>query len=316
MQERDVEIETDGLTLKGSLTLPGNGEARGLVLCIHGTGPLDRDENMKGQKLDVFNSLAESLAEAGYAAVRYDKRGCGESDGDYYQAGHFELVSDALAWATHLGNGAFGPCGPLYLLGHSEGTIIAPQVAQKNGAVAGLVLICPFVQNVEDLLRQQAVEMEKANRDMPGLVGWIARRFVQLMGGVPKLQEKAIRRIKSSDAPSVRFMLRKFEAKALRELMALDPRQIYATVRVPTLLFGAEKDVQCDPADVALIAAELGDLATTHVEKDLTHILRKDDGPASFLAYRELIKSPIDQSVAQHVLAWLNARSPSKPTGD
>ncbi|MCG8559250.1 MAG: lysophospholipase [Hyphomicrobiales bacterium] len=308
MRERDVEIQTDGLTLRGSLTLPRIGTARGIVLCIHGTGPLDRDENMKGQTLDVFNSLAKSLAEAGYGTVRYDKRGCGESDGDYYRAGHFDLVSDALAWATHLGNGTWGRFGPLYLLGHSEGTIIAPQVAQKNGAVSGLVLICPFLQNVEDLLRQQAVEMEKANRDMPGLVGWFIRRFVQLMGGVPKLQDKAIRRFKSTDAPMVRFMLRKFEAKALRELMAIDPRQVYATVTVPTLLFGAEKDVQCDPADVAQIAAALGDLATAHVETDLTHILRKDHGPAGFLAYRKLIEAPMDPCVAEHVLAWLDAR--------
>lgn len=316
MAQRDIEIKNDGLTLKGSLTVPRSGGAPALVLFIHGTGPLDRDENMKGQRLDVFNSLAQRLAEAGYASVRYDKRGCGRSEGNYHQAGHFDLVSDALAWANHLKKETGGKFGPVYLLGHSEGTLIAPQVARKSDAVAGLILICPFLQNVEDILRRQAVEMERANRDMPGLGGWLLRRIVQIFGGIPKMQDKTIRRIKSSDAPMIRILLRKVEAKALRELMAVDPRLVYATVTVPTLLFGGEKDLQCDPDDVALIAAQLGDLAVAHVEKDLTHILRKDEGPASFLAYRRLLKSPMDPCVAEHALAWLDARSPSRPVSD
>ena len=53
------------------------------------------------------------------------------------------------------------------------------------------------------------------------------------------------------------------------------------------------------------IAALIGDHARTHVEPDLTHILRKDDGPASFLAYRRLLERPMDPCVATHVLAWL-----------
>jgi hypothetical protein len=31
---------------------------------VHGTGPLDRNENMRGQRLDIFNALAEALARA------------------------------------------------------------------------------------------------------------------------------------------------------------------------------------------------------------------------------------------------------------
>ncbi|MGI9384846.1 MAG: alpha/beta hydrolase, partial [Methyloligellaceae bacterium] len=263
----------------------------------------------------VFNSLAHSLAEAGYASLRYDKRGCGKSEGQYYRTGHFDLVSDALAWVSHLSKATWGRFGPTYLLGHSEGTLIAPQVARKSAAVAGLILICPFLQNVEDILREQALEMEKANRDMPGLGGWLLRRVVQVFGGISKMQDKTIRRIKSADTPMIRIMLRKVEAKALRELMSVDPKQVYETVTVPTLLFGGEKDLQCDPDDVERIAAQLGDLAAAHVEKDLTHILRKDEGPASFLAYRRLIKSPIDPCVALHVLAWLDGHRSASPAG-
>ena len=50
---------------------------------IHGSGPMDRNENMPGQSLNVFNTIAEHLAEKGIASLRYDKRGCGKSGGNY-----------------------------------------------------------------------------------------------------------------------------------------------------------------------------------------------------------------------------------------
>ena len=46
------------------------------------------------------------------------------------------------------------PLGGIYLLGHSEGTVIAPQVFAARPGVRGLILLCPFVQNIEaQLLR-------------------------------------------------------------------------------------------------------------------------------------------------------------------
>jgi hypothetical protein len=74
------------------------------------------------------------------------------------------------------------------------------------------------------------------------------------------------------------------EARSLRELMAIDPAQVYARLAAPTFLLGAANDLQCKPDDVSRIAALLGDKATPHIEPDLTHILRKDEAPPSFLA--------------------------------
>ena len=62
---------------------------------VHGSGPLDRNENVKkGSHLNLFNTLAHHLAGIGIASLRYDKRGCGESTGDYYAAGHSDLLAD------------------------------------------------------------------------------------------------------------------------------------------------------------------------------------------------------------------------------
>jgi uncharacterized protein len=42
---------------------------------LPGSGPLDRDENVEGQRLDIFNAIAHQLAQTGFASIRDDKRG-------------------------------------------------------------------------------------------------------------------------------------------------------------------------------------------------------------------------------------------------
>lgn len=61
MIEKEITIDSYGNRLSGTVCLPeGNGRFP-LVLMLHGSGPLDRDENMKGQRLNVFNTIAHYL---------------------------------------------------------------------------------------------------------------------------------------------------------------------------------------------------------------------------------------------------------------
>lgn len=103
MHETDVAIQSGGARLAGTFCVPAGRVFFPAVLMIHGSGPLDRDENMYGQRLDIFNqrldifnTVARGLAEAGIASLRYDKRGCGASAGDFFQTGHADLVADAV----------------------------------------------------------------------------------------------------------------------------------------------------------------------------------------------------------------------------
>lgn len=58
MIEHDISISSFGDRLEGTACLSSEDRRHPLVLMIHGSGPLDRDENMKGQPLNVFNTLA------------------------------------------------------------------------------------------------------------------------------------------------------------------------------------------------------------------------------------------------------------------
>ena len=149
MVEKECSIKSGDAVLKGTACLPKIHGRFPVVLMIHGSGPLDRDENIDGQGLNIFNAIAHHLADNGIASVRYDKRGCGESTGNYYSAGHFDLVEDAVQWFDSLDGFEFCDQKRKYLLGHSEGCIIAPQVNLKRPAVAGMILLAPFIESLE-----------------------------------------------------------------------------------------------------------------------------------------------------------------------
>ena len=226
MIHRELSIESDGATLAGELSLPDGVRRYPVVLMVHGSGPLDRNENTRGQSLNVFNHLADQLAAAGIASYRYDKRGCGKSTGDYYQAGHADLVDDASACIDQLVRTA--NCDPqqIFVLGHSEGTIIAAQLANQHQDLAGLILLCPFVEPMESILRRQARQMKADLLRTTGIRHWILSGFFRCFGDPVHGQEKLIAKLKSSDVTTFRSMLRKINAKWLRVVRADNSRFI------------------------------------------------------------------------------------------
>jgi alpha/beta superfamily hydrolase len=73
--------------LNGTLTLPDGGTPAPGVAIASGSGPLDRDSNHRRARFDVARQLAHALAAGGLASLRYDKRGVGESPGDWRTVG-------------------------------------------------------------------------------------------------------------------------------------------------------------------------------------------------------------------------------------
>ena len=56
MLELELEIKAADGVLSGTLCLPSDRGPFPCVLMLPGSGPLDRDENFEGQRLDIFNT--------------------------------------------------------------------------------------------------------------------------------------------------------------------------------------------------------------------------------------------------------------------
>lgn len=159
----------DGHEIRGSLTYPSrmNGR-RPAVLLIHGAGPMDLNLTIPGRySADgrpnrAFESISKALGENGVIVFRYNKRGITDVPGaepvvnEAIYNGHTfdQLVADARAALEILRNDPNVDTSKILLLGISQGTMIAPQVAKEDGHIAGLLLLASignFQRNFEKI---------------------------------------------------------------------------------------------------------------------------------------------------------------------
>lgn len=134
--EEMLQLETATGTLHGTLLRPGDAPQPLVALIVSGSGPTDRDGNnpMAGHN-DALKLVAQALADAGIASLRYDKRGIAASaaaGADESRLRFDDYVDDAAAWAAQLARD--GRFAALAIVGHSEGaTIAALAVAKAPG---------------------------------------------------------------------------------------------------------------------------------------------------------------------------------------
>jgi pimeloyl-ACP methyl ester carboxylesterase len=153
-REIDVRVGAAPYLLGGTLTLPrGNGPFPAVVL-VHGSGPSDRDSSVGATK--IFRDLAHGLASSGIAVLRYEKRTYAYRD----QLSNGislddEAVLDGVA-AVKLFN-ARSEIDParVFVIGHSLGGLLAPEIAVRAGGVAGVALLSPPGRPPWEIVREQ-----------------------------------------------------------------------------------------------------------------------------------------------------------------
>ena len=176
---RDLVIDLgNGIQTNAQLTIPavGNGPFPG-VLLIAGSGIRDMNESLDYIRIDnhtgskvypptPFFQIAEYLSERGFVVLRYDKRGIGENgtilDSNAWGNLTFnDLKQDAEKALAVLAQQPEVDPNRITVLGHSEGTVIAPRVAIDNTTkVRNIVLMGAAAQNVYELGYFQNVDLK------------------------------------------------------------------------------------------------------------------------------------------------------------
>ncbi|HEY0670813.1 MAG TPA: alpha/beta fold hydrolase [Longimicrobiales bacterium] len=128
--ERPITFSHGAVKLAGSLLLPRAGVSLPAVVFVHGSGA-------EGRWASRF--LATQLALGGTAAFIFDKRGVGESSGDWRTATLDDLAGDVAAAIARLKQEPGIDAKRIGIHGHSQGGTLAPLMAARSAGIAFII---------------------------------------------------------------------------------------------------------------------------------------------------------------------------------
>jgi dienelactone hydrolase len=167
--EEVITFQSQGAKVVGTLTTP-DGAPAPVVILFHGfTGA--RDElPVANTKDGVFSRTARALAAAGYASLRIDFRGSGESEGIFADTTFEGQIADGLEAVKLMTADPRVKGSDLALIGWSQGGLVATAVAGRSGApdvVALWQAVATPKVTFEGLLGKQVMEKGAAAGNAP-----------------------------------------------------------------------------------------------------------------------------------------------------
>lgn len=154
--EKPVVLESQGQQMVGMFHLPEIDKPVPAVAIYHG---------FTGTKVEphrIFVKMARKLNELGIAAVRFDFRGSGDSEGDFANMTMSGEIADALRVLDFLEEQKAVDSNRLGVIGLSMGGAVAASVAGQDNRVKSLALWAAVARF--DLFEQNAEEIEKAKK--------------------------------------------------------------------------------------------------------------------------------------------------------
>lgn len=216
------------------------------VILLSGSGVSDRDGFAAG--IPTLGQLAGALADAGFLAVRYDKRGFGQSGGRSESATLQDYSEDVRAVVRWLRARKDVDQKRIAVVGHSEGAWVGLQAAARENRIAAVVSLAGSATTGADLVLAQ----QQAALDLLKLAPADREQRValqkQIHGAV--LTGKGWETI----APALR---KQADTPWFQSMLSFNPATIVDDVRQPILFVHGEIDRQVPVAHVT----QLSDIA-------------------------------------------------------
>lgn len=314
------------LQIGATLSYPKLEGAFPAVLLIAGSGPMDRDS--KVFNLKPLADIADYLTRAGYVVLRYDKRGIGESGGEFSKVVYSDLISDATAALDYLKSLPVVEGSSVGVIGHSEGGLVA-QVLASRGMVDYLVMLAtPATSGKETIIFQNkvllepmlqegkeedfdesirslfdTVMMESATReaDSLALLQFNNQLLTQLLK--PQYREQVARSVTSPKA--IKHNLDSYTHPYYLEFLHFDPAQNLPTIQVPILSVIGEKDQQVDADVNLLLLQDLVPSAKCVLRPELNHLFMesKTGSPVEY----PMLRGHFDEGTLQIIVDWIQS---------
>ena len=299
-EETAVTLDAPGsCELGGTLSVPtGEASVPGVVI-VHGSGPVDRDGTHGSNK--PYKELAWGLASQGVAVLRYDKRtnACDVSLADLTIDD--AVTNDALTALDRLRAHDCVAADSVFIVGHSLGGGLAPRIADRDGALAGAVMLAPGPARpfADTILDQREHLLDQ--RDL----GETERE--QFLANIPEAAEK----IRSLDIGDDEVLLGLGGREYFRTLTEYDGPETAATLETPLLLAQGGRDYQVTPdGDFPLWQDALAGLSNVSFElyDELNHLFQESAGPTTNSEYYRPA-AVLDERVVDDIATFVDSNA-------
>ncbi|WP_417209356.1 alpha/beta hydrolase [Antarctobacter sp.] len=287
----DIRMPLPEVTLQATYLAAESPAAVAMIL--PGSGPTDRNANStQGLSTDAYRLLAEALEAQGIATLRADKRGIGQSTGNPNAVSLGLYAQDAGHWIDLAKDRSGQSC--VWLIGHSEGGLVAFELARSRDDICGLVLLAAPGRPISQILLEQL-------RGVPALAQHqqaLEKAMISLIAGSPVPPEALPGPLSAIFAPPVQPFL--------MDLFAVDPAEQARTLDLPALVVQGTADLQMAEDDARILAEALPQ-GTLYSVAGMTHTLKtaKDDSrPANLATYSDPTL-PLSSGLAERIGAFI-----------
>ena len=299
----EVSFSNGDIVLNGTLVLPeGYTRETPVLLMVTGSGQQNRDEELFDHK--PFAVIADALARAGVATLRYDDRGFGDPSAKPLDWTTEDFRSDALAGIGFLRN-RFDRVG---VLGHSEGGTIAMMIAAEQKADFIISLAGMAVSGAETLISQNRIALGGlgfSDETIESYCDMLEKAFdVKVNGG--RMPDPSDYDIPEPLMQNYRAVVAQIQLPYMAHFLSLDVRPVLGEIKCPVLALNGSKDTQVDHiANLDAIRAGLNDDSKNRVEsiEGLNHLFQHcDTGAVS--EYRN-IEETFAPEALEKIVQWL-----------
>lgn len=297
----DVTIPGNGFNLAGTLTTPPAIAGRmrhPAVILVSGSTTVDRDETIAG--IPIFSQLAGMLAQRGYAVLRYDKRGIGQSGGRVESVTLQDYADDVLSVMRWLSKRKDIDKRRIALVGRGDGGSVAMLAARREEDIASLVLLATPGTTGGDLILEQ-------QRHALDLLGTAAAERQEKIDLQLRIHKAVITGDGWLEIPE--DLRRQADTPLFRSVLLFDPSPVMSKVKQPVLVIQPELDRQV-PIHHGTRLAEMarGRKKAKPVEykqiAGINHLLaRATTGEVS--EYATLTQKSIAAEVGEAIAGWM-----------
>lgn len=293
----DIEVLIGGRDgLPGTLTLPRDAGPFPAVVLVHGSGAHDRDETIGANK--PFRDIAHGLAERGIAVLRYEKRTYRHRRllSDEQFTIDSETTHDALQAIAYLRQSHFIDHRRIFVLGHSQGGMLAPRIAGRAPDVAGVILFAAPARPLLDLLVEQQRRVGLLDDGVINDAEQVAlRRTIE-----------AARAIRAGLDPPASRLPMGLSARYWRSVDAVDPVAEAKAIRQPMLLLQGGRDLQVVSADWLRWRSAFSDTprVTLAYHDTLNHLGMHERVPGSLRSYE--VPGKVSAELIDDIALWID----------